>query len=132
LQSTHKERNVALHLRNKALVSALKQIAQIKKQQQSLAPNELLGKIASTIEVYISHKFGFAATGRTLDELKEELLTSTRDETTVADLTGFIEQIDSYRFGGAALDDASRLSLIEKAGTFLTGLERGAKKEKRS
>ena len=132
VQSTHRERNVTAHLRNKALASALKQFSHLKKQQHTLDPNDLLGKISSTIEVYISHKFGFPATGRTLDELREQLLLSTNDEKTVADLALFIEQIDSYRFGGATFDDTSRLSLIEKAGTFLTGLERGVKKEKRS
>ena len=131
-QSTRKELNVAQNLKNKALAAALKQISLLKKQHLSLDPNTILGKISTTIENYISHKFGFPATGRTLEELKSELLNSTSDTQTVADLTAFIEQIDHYRFGGASLDDASRISLLEKAGTFLTGLERGTRKEKRS
>ncbi|MBN1307746.1 MAG: protein BatD [Chitinispirillaceae bacterium] len=130
-QSTRRERNFALQLRNRALASALRQIAKIKKQASTPAPNDLLGRLTATIETYISQKFGFPATGRTLDELKEELLRSTRDEKTVAELTRFIEQIDGYRFGGMTLDHASQSSIVNQAAAFLTGLEKGAKKEKK-
>ncbi|MBN1575718.1 MAG: protein BatD [Chitinispirillaceae bacterium] len=129
-QSTHREHNSALQLRNRALASALRQITTIKKQASTLTPNDFLGRLAATIEVYISQKFGFPAIGRTLDELKDELLRSTNDEKTVAELARFIEQIDGYRFGGMALNDASRSSIINQTSTFLTGLEKGAKKEK--
>ena len=102
----------------------------IKKQSQTLAPDALLGRIAAVIEEYISRKFGFAATGRTLEELREELLRSSADATTVAELALFIEQLDGYRFGGVTLDAASRSSIIERSGKFLDGLEKGVKKEK--
>jgi len=130
-QATHRERNVARSIRNRALASALKQLSRLKKQAASLKPNDFLGSIASTIESYISQKFDFPATGRTLDELKEELSRLTSDEKTVADLTLFIERIDGYRFGGMTLDDASRLSILNQASTFLCGLEKGVRKEKR-
>ena len=129
-QSTRREQNITVNLRNKALANALRQIAQLKKQMGTRAPGEFLGSIASTIEGYISHKFSFPATGRTLDELREELLRSTSDEKTVAELTGFIEQLDSYRFGAVALDDASRTQILDRAVAFITGLEKGSKKEK--
>lgn len=130
-QAAHRERNVARNIRNRALASALKQLSRLRKQAASLKPNDFLGSIASTIESYISQKFNFPATGRTLDELKEELSRLTSDGKTVADLTMFIERIDSYRFGGTTLDDASRLSILNQASTFLCGLEKGVKKEKR-
>jgi tetratricopeptide (TPR) repeat protein len=131
-QSTRRDQNMALNLRNKALTAALKQLALLKKQISAGSPGDFLGRISSIIEAYISNKFGFPATGRTLDELREELLRLTTDQKTVSDLTGFIEQLDRYRFGGMTLDDASRLSTIDRAATFLTGLEKGTKKEKHS
>ncbi|MBN1761423.1 MAG: BatD family protein [Chitinispirillaceae bacterium] len=131
-QSIHRDRNVAVSIRNKALAAALKQTARLKKEMSSLSPADFLGRLAVTIESYISRKFGFPATGRTLDELKEELLSRTTEEKTVADLTGFIEQLDGYRFGGVALDNVSREAILDKATTFLTGLEKGTKKEKKS
>jgi tetratricopeptide (TPR) repeat protein len=130
-QATRRDRTMALQVRNKALSVALKQIAALKKQAQSLKPAEFLGRIAATIETYISQKFGFAATGRTLDELKKELSHTAADQKIIDDLATFIQQIDHYRFGGAALDDASRISITGKAETFLVGLEKSAKKEKR-
>ena len=130
-QSTRREQNIALQLRNRALTLALRHINTLKKQASTLSPNDFLGRLSGTIEGYISQKFGFPATGRTLDELKEELLRSTTDEKIVAELTRFIEQIDEYRFGGMTLDDASRTSIVNQASTFLTGLEKGVKKEKK-
>lgn len=129
-QATHRERNEARQSRNRALANALKKISFIKKQVQTLSPDDFLGRIASVIEDYISQKFGFAATGRTLEELNTELLQSNADQTTVTELARFIEQLDGYRFGGISLDSGSRLSVIERATAFLTGLERGARKEK--
>jgi len=131
-QAGRRDQTMALQIRNKALTNALKQIATIKKQSSTLKAADLLGKIASVIETYISQKFGFAATGRTLDELKDELARSTADAGTVTELAALIEKIDSYRFGGTALDDASRQSILTQAGTFLAGLEKSVKKDKTS
>ncbi len=129
-QSTHRERNVALQRRNRALASALKQLSYLRKQGKSISQDSLLSSVSSTIEAYISHKFGFPATGRTLEELREKLLDSMSDEATAAGLTSFIEQIDNYRFGGASFDDTTRSSVLDQAASFLNGLERGTKKER--
>lgn len=128
-QSKHKDRNIMRTMRNKALSAASKKLATIKKQGSSIKNDAFLSAIAGTIENYISHKFNFAATGRTLEELKNELMRHTTDEKTVEGLTTFIEKIDHFRFGGAALDENSRREVIEQANTFLTGLEKGTKKE---
>jgi tetratricopeptide (TPR) repeat protein len=129
-QSKHRDRNAAAIIRNKALAAAFKEVAHLKKQGSSLAPADFLGKIAVMIESYISRKFSFPATGRTLDELREELLGHTKDEKIVAELTAFIEQLDGYRFGGIPLDDASRTAILDRAIVFLSGLEKGSKKGK--
>lgn len=131
LQSTHRDRTIALQLRNRALAAAHRQITRLRKQSGTLSPGDFLGNVAGTIEEYISRKFGFAATGRTLDELRDELLRSTSDEKTVSELAVFIEEIDSYRFGGASLDDASRDRILDTALRFLNGLDKNVKKRKK-
>ncbi len=131
-QSVRKERNVAVQLRNRALAEVQKQLKQIRKQGKALKPNEYLGRIAGIIENYISHKFGFPATGRTLEELKEELLRSTSDEKTVSDLTLFIEKLDEYRFGGKSLDETSREAILNHTFDFISGLEKTVKKRGKS
>jgi len=129
-QSERRDRTMAKNIRNKALATALRQLAQLRKQSSTVKSADLPGKMAAAIETYISQKFGLAATGRTLDELKEELSRSTADAATVNDLAAFIEKIDLFRFGGATLDTASGVALIAEAERFLTGLEKSAKKEK--
>lgn len=129
VQATHRDKNAAHTVRQKALLLALKQIAAVKKQSTNLAPAEFLGRLSGTIEVYISQKFGFAATGRTFEELKAELLRFQAEEKTVAGLTELIEQIDSYRFGGSTLTDAARSSILNQVKTFLSGLEKSTVKK---
>jgi tetratricopeptide (TPR) repeat protein len=131
-QMTKRQNNVSLYTRQKALANASKQIASIKKQGSSLSQSQFLGKIASVLETYISDKFAFTATGRTLEELKEELLKQNADVTVVNDLALFIEHLDGYRFGGVKFDESSRMSTLDKSVKFLENLEKGIKKEKSS
>lgn len=127
-QSSRQKRNASQQIRRRALSAAQKKLAALKKKHASLSSSQFLGTVSETIEQYISQKFGFAATGRTLDELKNELLSQNTDKQIVADLTSFIEDLDSYRFGGQTLDDASRLSVLDKTSRFLYGLQKSSKK----
>lgn len=129
-QAAHREKNSALHTRQKALSNALKQIGSIKKQGSQLSQSVFLGKVASVIETYISQKFNFPATGRTLEELKEELLKCNADEKVVNELAVFIEHLDRYRFGGVKFDESTRTSTLEKSIKFLENLQKGTKKDK--
>jgi tetratricopeptide (TPR) repeat protein len=129
-QSQKQHANMALSIKKRALSSAMKKISNLKKQNATLSNAQFLGGIADTIEVFISNKFEFPATGRILDDLKTELLSRNTDEKTVANLTSFIEHIDSYRFGGLTLNDKSRIDLLDKTASFVNGLEKNAKKEK--
>ena len=128
-QSQHKDRNIERTRRNRALSAALKKCNELTRQSSNVKNDAFLSGIAGIIEEYISHKFGFAATGRTLDELKDELFRYTTDPQTVEGLTTLIGKIDHFRFGGATLDEASRKEITEQATLFLTGLEKGVKKE---
>jgi tetratricopeptide (TPR) repeat protein len=131
LQSQHRESHAALYVKARALKAACRVFDRLRRQGTNIPAAQFLGVIAETIERYISQKFDFAATGRTLEELKNELLSRNADATVVVELTKFIEALDSYRFGGAAFDEKSRSALLEKAVSFLASLEKTAKKTKK-
>jgi tetratricopeptide (TPR) repeat protein len=132
LQTRHRIAHAAVHVRQRALRLALRSLDELKKRGTKTSAQEFLGSVADTIERYISQKFEFAATGRTFEELKEELLTRRADATTVAGLTAFIETLDAYRFGGVAFDEKSRTEVLDKAAAFLSGLEKSSKQGKKS
>ncbi len=127
-QSSRQKRIASQQIRRRALSAAQKKLSVLRKQHTSLSSSQFLGKVSETIEQFISQKFGFAATGRTLDELKIELLSQNADKQIVADLTSFIEHLDGYRFGGLTLDETSKISVLDKTSRFLCSLEKGSKK----
>jgi tetratricopeptide (TPR) repeat protein len=127
-QSSRQKRNATQQIRRRAFSAAQKKLSTLKKKHTSLSSSQFLGAVSETIEQYISQKFGFAATGRTLDELKNELLSQNADQQTVAELTAFIEDLNGYRFGGLTLDDSSRISVLDKTSRFLSGLQKSSKK----
>jgi tetratricopeptide (TPR) repeat protein len=126
-QSKRSGENRFKAMRQKALGNAVKELNRAGKGGTD---NEFLGKASNVIEKYISRKFAFPATGRTLDELKEELLLRKIDEQTVAGLTALIEGINEYRFGGKAFDSRSRGEIIKQTASFLSTLEKSAQKAK--
>jgi len=130
IQSKHSSTNQSKSRRQKALSTALKELDKINKNSTNQSHIEFLGKVALTIEKYISHKFAFPATGRTLEELKDELLLKNIDEQTVIGLTTLIENIDEYRFGGKAFDSLGKSELITKTSAFLTTMEKSVQKDK--
>jgi tetratricopeptide (TPR) repeat protein len=131
LQSRHRETHAAFYVKARALKTAQKELSSLRKQRTVITTDQFLGKIAETIEHYISQKFDFIATGRTLEELKNELLTRNANQQIVADLTKFIEVLDSYRFGGAKFDETTRSAVLDRAMTFLENLGKTSKKGSR-
>ncbi|HEX2956732.1 MAG TPA: BatD family protein [Chitinispirillaceae bacterium] len=132
VQASKKERNAERNTRKKASTLAHRKLAQLRKQGTSLPAPQFLGKTAEILEHFISEKFGFSSTGRTLDELKAELQTRTTSQETITDLASFMEMLDSYRFGGMTFNDSSRNTIIEKAGVFLSKIEKNSIKERKS
>ncbi|MCL2689735.1 MAG: BatD family protein, partial [Chitinispirillia bacterium] len=129
IHSKHSSANQSKNRRQKALSTALKELDKINKNS-NLSNIEFLGKAAVTIEKYISHKFTFPATGRTLEELNSELLLRNIDEQTVTGLTALIQNIDEYRFGGKAFDSIGKSELTAKTAAFLTTMEKSVQKDK--
>ena len=114
-------------IRQKALGTAVKEL---NKAGKSGTDNEFLGKVVTVIEKYISHKLAFPATGRTLEELKDELLSRKIDEQTVTGLAVLIESVNEYRFGGKQFDTQSRDKFTDQTIKFLSSMEKIVKKEK--
>jgi tetratricopeptide (TPR) repeat protein len=130
MHTKHSSTNQFKSIRQKALSTALKELNRINKNSADQSSIEFLGKAALTIEKYISHKFAFPATGRTLEELNSELLLRNIDEQTVTGLTTLIENIDEYRFGGKAFDSQGKSELTAKTAAFLTTMEKSVQKER--
>lgn len=129
-QADRKQKNAAQQIRRRAVSLARKNLSSVRRSAQKMPPSEFLGRISEVIERFISEKFGFPATGRTLEELKIELLKYCADEKIVSDMASFIENIDSYRFGGKSLDEKTRKELISKTEAFITGLKNTKEKSK--
>jgi len=131
LQSTRKK-DAALMLRQKAVRNAYRGIDTIRKNAAQFSPADFLGRCAGVIETYITHKFGFAAAGKTLDEIKDELARRTISEALRTALTGFMQTLDGYRFGGATLNENARADVLVKTTEMVEQIEKALRKEKRS
>jgi len=131
IQSTRHEKDATLALRQKAVRSAMRKISLIEKQAFKLSVPDFLGKVSECLESFISHKFGFSATGKVLVDLKAELMEHGAGEALAGELVSFLESMETYRFGGAPLDALSKTSMLQKTGGFIRELQK-VKKEKRS
>ncbi len=127
-----KPRDTAKALSTKAGGRARKEIGDLRKQHARFSPKELLSRISGVIESYISHRFNFAATGKTLDQLKAELIRRGVREEIVTDLAQFIETMDKYRFGGMAVDESAKSIMLDKTEAFVQQLEKSARKERKA
>jgi len=130
LQSTRRK-DAALMLRQKAVRNAYRGIDAVRKNAARLLPADFLGRCAGVIETYITHKFGFAAAGKTLDEIKDELARRTISEALRTALTDFMQTLDGYRFGGATLDESARARVLAETGELVERIEKASRKEKR-
>ena len=131
IQSTRYEKDATLALRQKAVRSAMRKITAMEKQASKLSVPDFLGKVSECLESFISHKFGFSATGKVLADLKSELIEHGTAEGLAGELVSFLESMETYRFGGAALDGSSKTSMLQKTGGFIRELQK-VKKENRS
>jgi hypothetical protein len=127
VQSERNEKDSSLILRRQALRKAKKTLSAIRGHAESMTAPEFCTKLAGGCEDFISEKFGFPATGRTLDELKQELARRGMQQTALDTCAAFFESLDAYRFGMTALDHAHRATLLEKAGQLIGELQKQKK-----
>lgn len=125
---SRRPRDEAALRRQKAVREAMKEIDKVRKERSALSASQVIDRMAPIIERYISHKFSFPATGKTLGELRDELTTRGVDEEIVAKLVAFIETMDRYRFGGAAVDEQAKDDVLQQTVSFVRSLAGTGKK----
>jgi hypothetical protein len=121
-QAKRRENDASIALRQKAARRAFKTLALLNKKAQSMTATDFLAQVSGCLEDFITHKFGFAATGKTLGDLGRELTQRGVDDATVSQLISFLENMDVYRFGQASPDAASRNGLLVKTEGFVRDL----------
>jgi hypothetical protein len=127
IQAKRHERDASLALRQKAVSRAMRTLAALRKKDPSLPVADFLAGISGCLEDFITHKFGFAAAGKTLNDLQQELLLRGVQENVVVNLISFLEGLDAYRFGRAAPDAASKNVMLEKTEGLIRDLARQKK-----
>ncbi|MDD5674944.1 MAG: hypothetical protein PHC61_12310, partial [Chitinivibrionales bacterium] len=80
---------------------------------------------------YITAKCGFAAGGKTLDELQSILCERKVSPESCAQLRGLLEQIDALRFGGSAMAAEMKQQLLSSVQASIKTLDALLSKEKR-
>ena len=128
VQATILERDPKLRLRKKALSTARAAIARLQKEFSSGDRENAVSRVAEIVEQYITNRFGFAAVGKTLEELKEELTRRDIDKKVTDALVPYLETLDVYRFGGGSPDQKIVTNLLDEASRLIEELEREEKK----
>ncbi|HUI93887.1 MAG TPA: BatD family protein [Chitinivibrionales bacterium] len=127
IQAKRYERDASLALRQKAVRRACRAVATARKKGQSLTVEQFLAGVSGCLEDFITHKFGFAATGKTRLELQEELKNRGAQDDLVKKLVSFLEGLDAYRFGRAALDTSLRNGILNQTEGFIRDLAKQKK-----
>jgi hypothetical protein len=123
VQSERYEKNSSLMLRRQAFRKANRSLSLLRKKSATMPASEFLANLAGCCEDFITHKYGFPATGKTLEELKQELSGRGVREKAIETCAGFFESLDTYRFGKSSLEASSRASLLEKATGLIRDLD---------
>jgi len=128
IQATILKKDPMLQLKKQAFQKAKKEASALKKSFLEKIPDNALSRIAEIIENYISHRFGFNASGKTLEELKEELVKRDIEQSVSDSIIPFFEKLDSYRFSGVTPDNTLCNELLDTSCRIIEGLESRGKK----
>lgn len=128
LQATVLKKDPSVVQQKRALNKAKTALAKLGKEFAASTPANAVSRIAEIIETYISHRFRFAATGKTLNELKDELAKRDVDQSVTDTLVPFLEQLDIYRFSGSTANKKTLPELLEKTRSLIEKLEKREKK----
>jgi hypothetical protein len=127
IQATILKKDPKMRLRKRALHTAKAAVGKLKKEFSEGVKTNAVARIAEIVENYITHRFGFAATGKTLDELKTELTERKIEQTVTGALVPFLETLDSHRFSGSNPDSKTVSDLLDRASHLIEELERKEK-----
>lgn len=130
-QMSHRDRNRAQSVRNRAARKALGELGRIADKGGEEEPERVAGRLAGILNTYIDSRFEIAATGVTLDELTQSLAAYGLPEAFFDDFRSFHERLDAYRFGGGAAGQGSAEELAAQAKRIVEELERAAKGRKK-
>lgn len=129
-QSVRRSRDPSGVHRRRAAALARKELAGLGREK-NLDNEAFVGRLHGAITAYLSRRFGFAASGLTNDELARELTERGADADLVNRLTGVLESMDAYRFGGGAFGEGSRPELLNTTRELVAGFERSPQGRKR-
>jgi hypothetical protein len=113
--------------RRKALGLAQRQLREAVGRKE-LSADGFLGQVTAVVDRYISDRFGFAAAGKTTDELMALLRSHKADESTVKAVVDFRQELDRYRFSGGAASEAGRDEIALQARSLIESLETSVKR----
>lgn len=129
VQATILKKDPKLRLRKRASQTAQTAVANLRKEFSEGNKENAVSRVAEIFENYLTHRFGFAAVGKTLIELKEELTQRNIKERVTESLIPFLETLDNYRFSGSGADTKTVSDLLDKVSQLIEELERKEKKE---
>jgi hypothetical protein len=131
LQAQQRQRDFGRVLRGRAYRNACSDLRRLHKNVASIKAEAAASRIYEIIERYISHRFGFAAAGKTLDELREEFTQRAASAETISSITAFLEKLDTIRFSRQLTQGGANSTFIDKARLLLEQLQKSAKAEKK-
>jgi len=123
-QAVRRTRNQDHLARKKAFGKALHALAALKKEEPHLALEQLPGRIRSIFDTYISGKCGFAAGGKTNDELLAALVRHGMTKESLSAGKVFLERLDLLRFGGTSLTAQQKDDLWQSTDSLLKRLDK--------
>ncbi|MBN1981593.1 MAG: protein BatD [Chitinivibrionales bacterium] len=123
IQSSALRNDPTLQLRKQAFSRSLAILKRCKKEFDSKSITQNLATVQDGIEQYISNRFGFSAAGKTLDQLKIELVEKRVDLSTTDKLIPLLETIDRYRFAGMQPEKSACMALLDQTIALIKKLE---------
>jgi hypothetical protein len=130
VQSKRRSRERERYSRQQALRRVCKEAHALEKKAGSLSAETLTGSLAGIIERYITNRFSFPAAGKTLDELRTELISRGALPEQAEAVVVYLRDLDLYRFGGVRPEQDTIRTLISSMRELLQELEKCARKGK--
>ena len=127
LQATILKKDELVVRRNRAYRVARRALAGLITDRAKGGGDESFAGLAEIIEQYVSDRFGFAAAGRTHDEVRDILVERGVATQVVEDLVSLILLMDSIRFGGAGQDGTTVTAHVATARQLIGELEKSGK-----
>jgi len=127
LQAQRTEADAAKILRGRAYRTASKQLERLAKETPQPAAAEAASRLYDILEQYITHRFGFAAAGATLDELRGLFAGRLGDPALAGAVVSMLEELDTIRFSPSVSGRFALLEYIGRTRQILSAMEKKSK-----